>query len=68
MAVTLDVSRLSDWLKADALCGVGGGVGSGDCGPGEGSSVGRGETKSVRGSRWRLEHAQSAPETCRSCL
>ena len=45
--VTLDVSRLSGWLNADAPCGIGAGcvviVGQ------EGSGVGRGETKSVRG-------------------
>ena len=67
MVVTLDVSKLSGWLNADAICRVeretiGGGVTCGQAGGRVGRLVAQG---AGRPGLWRLRagHARSAPET-----
>eukprot|EP00964_Phaeocystis_antarctica_P010948 scaffold6017_cov48-Phaeocystis_antarctica.AAC.2 len=64
MSVTLDVSKLSGWLNADAPCGVEGGI--------VGRRIQRQEVlKGIAGCirvGGGFGHARSAPETCGSCL
>ena len=74
MSKTLDVSKLSGWLKANAPCRVekrayGAGRGAGR----EAEGVGAVAAQTTRMGRGRLEdwggrgHARSAPQTCATC-
>ena len=75
MSVTLDVSRLRGWLKADAYCRVEGRAcamrGEGWAGPAGGREAKAAQVARFRaGSNWRLRegtgHARNAPQTCLS--
>jgi len=76
MVVTLEVSKLSGWLKADAYCRVEGGHamrgGEVRAGRREGPGGGGGTTSGMHGEKARLKacggqgHARSAPGTCRA--
>ena len=74
MAVTLEVSKLSGWLKAYVNCRVEGRgpceAGRG-CGPGGGRAWGGGGASGMHGEArlkaWRLGHARSALRTCCPC-
>ena len=73
MFVTLDVSKLSGWLNADAYCQVKGRA----CDAGRGVNLeagGRGAAASraactgkARLKAWGPGHARSAQRTCRTC-
>ena len=69
MSVTLDVSRLSGWLNADAHCRVKKGSKGGlTCGLGGGTACGRRRRRMQRADRPRLRelrvgNARSAPKT-----
>jgi len=76
MVVTLEVSKLSGWLKADACCRVEGracDAGGGGCEPGGRRAWGGGGTQEACTWMWpdsRLGgqgHARSARGTCSSC-
>jgi len=76
MSVTLEVSKLSGWLKADADCRVEGracDAGGERWEPGSGRACGVVAAHKRHARRWpdsRLGgqgHARSAPRTCRTC-
>ena len=54
MSVTLDVSRLSGWLNARAICGVARGI------VGRGATCGQAGGRVGRGGRWRKQ--QGGPD------
>jgi hypothetical protein len=73
MSVTLEVSQLSGWLNADAICRVERRA----CDMGQGARPGGGGrgavavqaacTGKARVKAWGPGHARSAPRTCGSC-
>eukprot|EP00964_Phaeocystis_antarctica_P058047 scaffold34414_cov60-Phaeocystis_antarctica.AAC.2 len=70
MVVTLDVSKLSGWLNADAVCRVErGAYDTGrSVGRGGGRAWGGGGASGVHGeARLKAGHARSAPRTCSPC-